>query len=200
MIYLFRQLKLTTVKKKLIFRALVVFFGLVVYGSFQLHTLLVDDQATQPCAQVARKNPQVDFNSIYLPCYQNAAHIAPGYQLAQYRLASTLAGLGRYDEARPIFEKLSHSYGSYAKDSRKMLLPGSMQYIKEMDDRLQRNWHTRQALGLTNGAEEREFLRLHAVVRGGRITRMSAANMAIWQEMRERHQKAMDALTGYGKK
>lgn len=186
--------------KKVLLGVAIVLLGLGSYGAYYVQMTLVDYNTIRPCELQSHDNPNEDSVKILLPCYETAAKNSPGSQEFQYRFAGALASLGRYDEARPIFEKLSHSYGSYTTDSRKMLLPGSMQYIKEMNDRLQRNWHTRQALGLTNGVEEREFLRLHAVVRGGRITRMSAAHMAIWQEMRERHQKAMDASNGYGQK
>lgn len=45
------------------------------------------------------------------------------------------------------------------------------------------------ALTTKHNTEDQEFLRLHAVVRGGRITRMSEANKAIWLEMRDRHSR-----------
>ena len=99
---------------------------------------------------------------------------------------------GRYDEARPIFEKLSHSWGPVASDSRQMLLPGAMEKQKGMEDQAQRNWQARQALDAKNQAEERNFLRLHAVVDRGAIAQMSAGDKAVWLAMRDRHKKEID--------
>ena len=81
-----------------------------------------------------------------------------------------------------------------------MLLPGAMQKQKDMEDQAQRNWQARQALSLKDQAEERDFLRLHAVVQHGVIVRISEKDKAAWLAMRDRHQKEIDAFViGYRK-
>jgi len=187
-----------TVKKLLlgILAAITVVGG---YIAYDVHEAIANRNIMRPCDLQVAAHPNENPEKFLIPCYEIAAKNSPNNQQVHYNLGCVLVSTGRYDEARPIFEKLSHSWGSVASNSRQMLLPGSMQRQKEMDDQAQRNWHARLALTVKNNAEEADFLRLHAVVRRGRIIRMSEEDKAVWLAMRDRHEKETDALIGYRK-
>ena len=188
-----------TVKKILIgILAVVVVTG--GYVAYEVHGAMADYKTMRPCDLQAAAHPNEASAKFLLPCYESAAKNSPNDQQVHYELGCALVSTGRDDEARPIFEKLSHLWGSVGSDSRQMLLPGAMQKQKEMDDQAQRNWQDRQALSLKNQAEERDFLRLHAVVHDGVIVQVSAADKAVWLAMRDRHSKEIDAFViGYRK-
>lgn len=188
-----------TVKKLLlgVLAAIVCYACYWAYDS--IHETIADRSIMHPCELQVETHPNENSEELLIPCYEIAAKNSPNNQQVHYNLGCVLVSAGRYNEAQPIFEKLSHSWGSVASSSRQMLLPGAMQRQKEMDDQAQRNWHTRQALTVKNNAEEADFLRLHAVVRRGRIVRMSAEDKAVWLAMRDRHAKETDALIGYRK-
>ena len=190
----------STIKKILlgILAAIIVVGGYVAYTAYEA---MADYKTMRPCYSQVEAHPSEASAEFMLPCYEIAAKNAPNNQQAHYQLGCALVSIGRFDEARLIFEKLSHSWGSVASDSRQQLLPGAMQRQKAMEDQVQRNWQARQALSLKNQAEERDFLRLHAVVDRGRIVRMSEQDKVIWLAMRERHQKEIDAFViGYRKR
>ena len=182
-----------TVKKILlgILAATIVAGGYVAYTA---HKAMTDYKMMRPCYLQVVAHPNEASAKFMLPCYEIAAKYSPNNQQAQYELGCALVSAGRFDEARPIFEKLSHSWGSVASDSRQMLLPGAMQRQKEMEDQAQRNMQARQDLTAKNQAEEADFLRLHAVVHRGVIVKMSAEDKAVWRAMRDRHQKEIDAF------
>lgn len=153
----------------------------------------------RPCQQNSNVHPDQNAADVMLPCYEVAAKSSPNNQQIQYDLAGNLAMTGHYNDAKPIYEKLSQSGGPFSSDARKMLLPGSMQKLREISEQGHRNWQARLALTVENNAEEADFLRLHAIVRRGRIVRMSPEDKAVWLAMRDRHQKETDALIGYRK-
>lgn len=170
------------------------------YFVYSAHEAMADYKTMRPCYLQVEAHPNEASAKFMLPCYEIAAKNSPDNQQNQSSLGYALVSTGRYNEARPIFEKLSHSWGSVGSDSRQMLLPGAMEKQKDMEDQVQRNRQAQQALSLKDQAEERDFLRLHAVVDRGRIVRMSEADKAIWLAMRERHQKEIDAFViGYRK-
>ena len=188
----------STVKKILlgILAAIIVVGGYVAYTA---HEAMADYKTMRPCYLQVEAHPNEASAKFMLPCYEIAAKNAPNNQQAHYQLGCALVSIGRFDEAQLIFEKLSHSWGSVASDSRQQLLPGAMQRQKAMEDQVQRNWQTRLALTVKNNTEEADFLRLHAVVHHGVIVRMSEEDKAVWLAMRDRHQKETDALIGYRK-
>ena len=128
-----------------------------------------------------------------IPCFQLALKSARDVS-SEYQLANVLVGQGRFAEAKPYFEDVAGSSGmntltGIQAAARQMLEPGAMEKYKAQSERSTQAQSDLLALTTKHNAEDQEFLRLHAVVRGGRITRMSAANKSIWLEMRERHSK-----------
>jgi len=183
----------STVKKIL----LGILAAIIVVGGYVAHTAreaMADYKTMRPCYLQVEAHPSEASAEFMLPCYEIAAKNAPNNQQAHYQLGCALVSIGRFDEARPIFEKLSRSWGSVGSDSRQMLLPGAMEKQKAMEDQVQRNRQAQQALSLKDQAEERDFLRLHAVVRQGRIIRISEQDKAVWLAMRDRHQKEIDGF------
>lgn len=186
--------------KKLLLGFLGIFVVAGGYFAYTAREAMADYETMRPCYSQVEAHPNEASAKFMLPCYEVAAKNSPNNHQAHYQLGCALVSIGRFDEARPIFEKLSHSWGSVASDSRQKLLPGAMEKQKEMEDQVQRNQQARQALSLKNQAEERDFLRLHAVVDRGRIVHISEADKAVWQAMRDRHQKEFDAFViGYRK-
>ena len=183
----------STVKKILlgILAAIIVVGGYVAYTA---HEAMADYKTMRPCYSQVEAHPNEASAKFMLPCYEIAAKESPNNQQNQSSLGYAFVSTGRYDEARPIFEKLSHSWGSVGSDARQMLLPGAMEKQKAMEDQAEHNWQARQELSLKNQAEERDFLRLHAVVDRGRIVRISEQDKAVWLAMRDRHQKEVDAF------
>lgn len=128
-----------------------------------------------------------------IPCFQSA--LKSGKDISfEFQLANVLVSQGRFAEAKPYFEDVAGSGGmntltGMQATARQMLEPGAMLKLKEQSNRSTQAQSDLVALTKKHSTEDQDFLRLHAVVRGGRITRMSEANKAIWLEMRDRHTK-----------
>ncbi len=181
-------------RKRSIVTALIVFLSLAVYGTYCMHRSQLINAASRNCS---KSGPNDDVNAALIPCLQQELKAAPGEQSLQYHLAVCLASLGRYDEARPLFEQVAHSFGVCTLPARRMLKSGEMEKMKAGAD------HSRQArrdfLAVTakDQREEKAFLQQHAVVQNGVIVQMSDVDKTQWLQLRERHGKEQKALSVY---
>ncbi len=89
------------------------------------------DTALEPCKEAMRLNP----DSGGLPCYQAALRDYPSDQHLQMNLATNLVCLGRFEEARRLYEKAAGEIGLDTGRAKKMLRPGAMQRWKVFRDR-----------------------------------------------------------------
>lgn len=133
-----------------------------------------------------------------IPCFQQSLKVSHDSG-AEFALANLLTEEGRYEEARPLYESLAHSYGINAftgkeEMARQMLKPGAMAKMKAEDDHMHKLHREALALTAKNQQEEKTFLEQHAMVRNGAIVEMSEANKAQWLQMREQHAKAQKSL------
>ena len=201
-------------KENKIKRAVITLLGIIlvlgVPAAFYLHIRQSDDLKQQTAFfnafnSCAKQMPQ---NKIYgsftdpanIPCFQQALKAGPDESF-QYTLATLLVRQGRYNEARPLFVEITHPdiFGLlFRRDrtaaARQMLLPGAMQKARATMIHSEQAQRDLVALSTKNNAEEQEFLKLHADVSNGVITRMSDSDKTQWLEMRERHEKQTTAL------
>ena len=112
----------------IIFIVLLSVVGLVIrihYYDQQLGAILA------PCMRVSRLNP----NAV-LPCYQEAMRYDPYNQYLQISAAAILVHLGRFEEARSIYQRAAGEIGLQTNEAKQMLEPGAMQRQKTANDQL----------------------------------------------------------------
>lgn len=127
--------------------------------------LLIQDQyhsqrvetALKPCANAMRLNPY----SGGLPCYQAALRDDPGDQTLQVGFASTLVAVGRFEEARALYQKAAKEFGFDTNQARQMLQPGAMQKRKASMDQTLQAYREYNALVQQHGREAMAFQAAH---------------------------------------
>lgn len=115
------------------------------------------DTALRPCTEAMRLNP----NTGGLPCYQTALHNDPTNQALQIRLATNLVCLGRFSEARVLYQKAEGEFGLEKGRAKEMLQPGAMQRWKVSMDQLMEANKEYNTLNQKLGREEMKFQTAH---------------------------------------
>lgn len=113
--------------------------------------------ALKPCAEAMRLNP----DSGGLPCYQAALRADSNDRDLQMRVAGNLACVGRFEEARRLYEKAASGFGLGTGEARKMLQPGAMQRYKAAADRTEQAYTEYRVLLKKHGQEEVAFEATH---------------------------------------
>lgn len=115
------------------------------------------DAALRPCTEAIRLNPSTGG----LPCYQVALHNDPTNQSLQIRLATNLVCLGRFSEARVLYQKAEGEFGLEKGRAKEMLQPGAMQRWKATMDHFMQAHEEYVALNHEHGREEMAFQASH---------------------------------------
>lgn len=150
-------MKIVTWRKVLAFGSLALLLyigGFLAQDYFRSQRIAV---ALIPCTEAMRLNP----DSGGLPCYQAALHDDPGNQMLQLRVATALVSLGRFTEARPLFQKAEGEFGFERGKAKAMLQPGAMQRWKATMDHFGQVHEEYVALVQQHGREAEEFQATH---------------------------------------
>jgi len=113
--------------------------------------------ALRPCTEAIRLNP----DSGGLPCYQAALHADPNNQDLQFRVATNLVCIGRFEEARSLYQKAASGFGFGRSEAKKMLQPGAMQQWKTFRNRDEQANAQYRVLHVKHGQEEVAFEASH---------------------------------------
>ena len=153
-------MSLTRKRKGLVVGGLVLSLLLSIgaYLAQDVHKSQTVDSMLAPCKEAMRLNP----DSGGLPCYQTALHAYPSDQTLQVRVATNLVCVGRFEEARSLYEKAASEFGLDRGQAKKMLQPGAMQQWKTFRNRDEQANAQYRVLHVKHGQEEVAFEATHS--------------------------------------